>query len=205
MQNEKRYLVFLAVAGAHALALAVLIRGSREFGLPFTRVVPIEAFVILPASRRRAPGTPPRLDASPPPLAPLVEPITVPVPAIAPAGPGSRSIDWNAATRRAAAAMLRRRPAISFGFPTQVSPIMRGMPPPDRAAHHAGESDRTVSGEHIEWTSDHCYVASDPPVPGEPDFLARARVSRAGCLPKPAPDQSALFKSLPAYKRLHPP
>lgn len=205
MQNKKRYLAFFAVAGLHALVLAVLIRGSREFSLPFTRVVPIEAFVIIPALRRRAPGAPARLNASPPPTAPIVEPITVPAPAIAPASPRSRSIDWNAAARRSAAAMLRRRRRISFGFPVRVSPIMQGIPPADRAAHHAGESDRTVSGEHIEWTSDHCYVASDPPVAGEPDFLKRARVSRAGCLPKPAPDQSELFKSLPAYKKLHPP
>ena len=31
-----------------------------------------------------------------------------------------------------------------------------------------------------------------------------ARVTRSGCLPTPGPDPGDLFKSLPAYKKLHP-
>ena len=121
-------------------------------------------------------------------------------------GPSGR-IDWNAAARQSAAATLERgkRKRISFGFPPGgKSAITLGVPSPSSPAHYAGESDRTASGETTQWTSDRCYIVSDAPIPWEPDVMKHARVTRGGCLPPPGPDPGELFKSLPAYKKLHP-
>lgn len=139
------------------------------------------------------------------PIAPLVAPITLPPPAPAITVPSGPAIDWNAAARSAAATVLGRRKRKTFGFPAGgKSAITLGVPSPATPAHYAGESDRTPGGEVTEWVSERCYVVSDPPLPGEPDFLKSARVTRSGCLPPPGPDPGDLFKSLPAYKKLHP-
>jgi hypothetical protein len=115
------------------------------------------------------------------------------------------AIDWNAAARRAASAALAPPKRISFGFPPGGgSAITLGVPSPSSPAHHAGESDRTADGEVTEWISDRCYIISDPPTLGEPDFLAHARVTRSGCLPPPGPAPGELFESLPSYKKYHP-
>lgn len=119
--------------------------------------------------------------------------------------PNGPAIDWNAAARRAAAAVLGRRKRKDFGFPPGgKSAITPGVPSPATPAHYAGESDRTPDGEITEWVSARCYVVSDPPLPGEPDFLKNARITRGGCLPPPGPDPGELFKSLRAYKKYHP-
>lgn len=207
MPTKTRYLVFVAVAATHAVVVAVLLEKFATMRLSAARGgVPISAFLVTRAARPRSPVVRPRLNESSAPIAPVVEPIT-----LAPLNSlvmrqGGRGIDWNAAAKQAAAATLAPSKRISFGFPPGgTSAITLGVPSPHTPAHHAGESDRTSMGEHIEWTSDRCYVESDPPVPGEPDFLKHARVSRGGCLPPDGPDPGELFKSLPAYKKLHPP
>jgi hypothetical protein len=139
------------------------------------------------------------------PLLPLVERVTVVPPTSVETSPSGRAIDWSSAAHQAAATILERGERIAFGFPAGgKSAITLEVPSRHAPAHHAGESDRTAAGEHIEWTSDRCYVASDPPLPGEPDFLKHARLSHGGCLPPAGPDAGELFKSLPAYKKYHP-
>lgn len=203
MPGRSRYLVFLAVAGAHSLALAVFLGRSATVLLSSSTVPPLAAFLLLRPVRPRAPVARPRLNASFAPAVPVVEPITVAPPAPFAASP--RAIDWSSAAKRAAATVLQRGKRISFGFPPGgKSAITLGVPSRHTPAHYAGESDRTVAGEHVEWTSERCYVTSDPPVPGAPDFLEHARVSRGGCLPPAGPDPGDLFKSLPAYKKHHP-
>ena len=204
--TRNRYLVFVAVAGAHALVLAVFVGRSTTTLLPSSAELPLTAFLVLRPAHRHVPVVPPPLNRTSAPIAPLVQPISIAAPAPLITGPGRQTIDWNAAAKRAAAAVLSPRKRISFGFPPGgKSAITLGVPSPHTPAHYADESDRTVAGEHVAWTSDRCYLASDPPMPGEPDFLARARVTHAGCLPPDGPDPGELFKSLPAYKKYRPP
>jgi hypothetical protein len=205
MPDKNRYLVFIAVAGAHAVILGMLLGSSRTISLVSSTGIPLTGFLVMPAARRRSPLARPRLGRSMTPVAPLAEPITLAPPAV-PLGNQSRGpIDWDAAARKAAAAVLRRRKQVTFGFPEGgKSALTLGVPSPHTPAHHAGESDRTATGEEIEWTSDRCYVVSDPPSLAEPDFLKNARITHAGCLPPDGPSPGELFKSLPAYKKHHP-
>lgn len=206
MPAKTRYLVFVAVAATHAVVVAVLVGRSTMVRLSAAGGEPISAFLVTRAMRPRSPVVRPRLNAGSALLAPIAEPITLAPPSSLVMRPGGRDIDWNAAAKQAAAATLAPHKHVSFGFPPGgTSAITLGVPSPHTPAHYAGESDRTSMGEHIEWTSDRCYVESDPPVPGEPDFLKHARVSRGGCLPPDGPDPGGLFKSLPVYKKLHPP
>lgn len=153
MRNRNRSLVFVAVAGAHAVILGVLIGSSRRIGLPSWTGVPVTAFV-LRAVRRRAPVARPRLDEIPTRLSLIAEPITPASPPLPVQGPSGSAIDWHAAAREAAAAVLERKKRISFGFPAGgTSALTLGVPFPYSPAHHAGESERTGTGEVIEWTS----------------------------------------------------
>lgn len=210
LPNKRRYLALAPVVGIHALVLGVLFSGSRTLSLQSSEGTSLEAFILMRAAHRHpvlAPA-PPRETSSF--IAPLVEPITVSPPASVATSPSGRPVDWNAAANRAAARAATRalahRKRISFGFPPGGrSAITLGVPSPHTPAHYAGESDRTIGGDHIEWTSDRCYVESDAPLPGEPDIIKRARGTHFGCLPPPGPDPGELFKSLPAYEKYHPP
>ncbi|MGA7538262.1 MAG: hypothetical protein WBW93_05795 [Steroidobacteraceae bacterium] len=205
MGNKNRYLVFIAVAGAHAVILGVLIGDSRAIRLPSWTGVPLTAFILRLAAHPRAPIARPRLGETPAPLAPMVEPITLAPPLLPLENPNGRTIDWDAAAREDAATALKRKKPMSFGFPAGgKSALTLGVPSAHSPAHYAGESDRTETGEVIQWTSDRCYVISDPPSLAEPDFLKNARITHFGCLPPPGPSAGELFKSLPAYKKYHP-
>lgn len=204
--GKNRYFVLVVVAGAHALVLGVLLGESRALRLSSPGGTALTAFILMRPARLRSPMARPALGGSAAPIAPLIAPITIAPPARVVTGVNGRAVDWEAAARRAAAAALARGKRISFGFPAGgKSAITLGVPSPSTPAHYAGESDRTPDGEDTEWISDRCYVISDPPVPGTPDFLKNARVTRGGCLPPPGPDPGELFKSLPAYRKLHPP
>ena len=206
MQNKRRYLVLAPVVGVHALVLGILLSSSRTLSLSAPGGNPLRAFILTRAARRHPPVERPPTGVSSSLIAPLVEPITVAPPAPVAVGPSGRTIDWNAAAKRAAATILEPRKRISFGFPPGgKSAITLGVPSPHTPAHHAGESDRTPDGEVTEWISDRCYIVSDPPSPFAPESLSHAGVTRSGCLPPPGPDPGELFKSLPAYKKLHPP
>lgn len=205
MPTKTRYLVFVAVAATHVVVVAVLAGGTAMVRLSAPGGKPIAVFLVTRTARPRSIARP-RLDQGSAPIAPIVEPIPLASPDSLVMRPNGRGIDWSATATQAAAATLTPSKRISFGFPPGgKSAITLGVPSPHTPAHYAGESDRTSMGEHIEWTSDRCYVESDPPVPGEPDFLKHARVSRGGCLPPDGPDPGELFKSLPVYKKLHPP
>lgn len=205
MQNKRRYLVLAAVVGIHVLVLGMLFSSSRTLRLSAPGGNPLRAFILTRAARRHPSVGPAPLGERPSPIAPLVEPITLPPPAVAVTRNG-RAIDWSAAAKRAATTVLQPRKRISFGFPSGgKSAITLGVPSPHTPAHHAGESDRTPDGEVTEWISDRCYIVSDPPSPFAPESFRHAGVTRSGCLPPPGPDPGELFKSLPAYKRLHPP
>ena len=82
--------------------------------------------------------------------------------------------------------------------------MMRGAHAPDFSGRHPGDSYRLEGGEEIQWVSDRCYVASDPPAPWEPDILKLAGMTHTVCLPPNGPSPGELFKSLPAYKKYHP-
>lgn len=210
MPNKRRYLVLAAVTGIHALVLGLLISSSRSLSLSAPGGTPLEAFILMRAARRHSPLAPPPLGATPAPIEPIVEPITLAPPSAVATSPSGPAIDWNAAANRAAARAgtraLMPRKRISFGFPPGgKSAITLGVPSPHTPAHHAGETERIAGGGSIEWTSDRCYVESDPPTLGEPDIIRRARITHSNCLPPPGPDPGELFKSLPAYKKLHPP
>lgn len=206
MPNKRRFLVLAPVMGVHALALGVLLSSSRTFSLSASGGTPLEAFILARAARRHPPLAPPPLGGISSPIAPIVEPITVAPPASVATSRAGGAVDWNAAATRAATRALVHHKHISFGFPPGgTSAIMLGVPSPHTPAHHAAESDRTIQGGDVEWTSDRCYVESDAPLPGEPDIIKRARVTHFSCLPPPGPDPGELFKSLPAYKKHHPP
>jgi len=206
MQNKRRYLVLAPVVGIHAVVLGMLLSSSRTLSLSVSGVNPLRAFMLTRAVRRHPPVERPPPGESSPRIAPLVEPITLSPPAAIVSRPDSRAIDWNAAAKRAATTILQPRKRISFGFPPGgKSAITLGVPSPHTPAHHAGESDRTPDGEVTEWISDRCYIVSDPPSPFAPESFSHAGVTRSGCLPPAGPDPGELFKSLPAYKKLHPP
>jgi hypothetical protein len=206
MQNKKRYPVLAAVVGIHAVVFGMLLSSSRTLSLPVSGGTSLQAFILTRAARRHPPVERPPPAGSSSPIAPLVEPITLAPPASVAVGPSRRTVDWGAAAKRAAATILQPRKRVSFGFPAGgKSAITLGVPSPHTPAHHAGESDRTLGGEVTEWTSDRCYIVSDPPSPFAPASASHAGVTRSGCLPPPGPDPGELFKSLPAYKKLHPP
>ncbi|MGH8317559.1 MAG: hypothetical protein ACREUL_06215 [Steroidobacteraceae bacterium] len=176
--NKNRYLVFVVVAGAHALVIGVLLSKSRWI-LSSPTVIPIRAFILTRPARPRLPIARPRLNENP--VAPITEPITVAPPAFAVTGPSGRAIDWEAEARRSVAKILAPRKRISFGFPPGgKSAITLGVPSLS-SPHYAGESYRTAGGELIEWTSDHCYVVSAPPSPFLPQILQKATPTRSSC------------------------
>jgi hypothetical protein len=204
MPKNRRYLVLLAVVGSHAVIIGVLFATSGAIRLTSSTGMSMTAFILRRAANPRIPVVRPRLGENPVPIAPTVEPITLTPPPPAVTGPGSHAIDWDASARAAVATTLRRRKRITFDFPSGTNRMMRGAHAPDLSGHHAGNSYRLEGGEEIEWVSDRCYVASDPPAPWEPDILKRAAITHTVCLPPNGPSPGELFKSLPAYKRLHP-
>lgn len=205
MPRTTRYVVLVAVAGTHALVLSALLDSYRTMRLSTPSATPLSAFLVTrPVRPQRSIARPP-LNESSAPIAPIVKPITLVPPARIVTSPGGAAVDWSDAAKQAAGAILARPERRSFGFPPGgKSAITLGVWSLSSPAHHAGESDRSITGEDIEWTSDRCYVISDPPVPGEPDMLARHRVTHSGCLPAAGPDPGELFKSLRAYRKYHP-
>lgn len=202
--SKTRYLVFFAVAGIHALVLGVLLGESRTAHLSSTGGTPLAAFILTRPAGPRSSVVRPALSERSAPIETIVEPITVAVPVSPAMRPSRPAVDWSAAARRAASATLQLPKRMSFGFPPGgKSAITLGVPSPSSPAHYAGESDRTIDGRRTEWISARCYIISDPPPLGSPDFLKHAGVTRGGCLPPPGPDPGELFKSLPSYKKYH--
>lgn len=203
--SKTRYLVFCAVAGVHALVLGMLLNESLTARLYSAGGTPLAAFILTRSARPRSSLARPSFNDGSAPIETIVEPITLALPVSPATRPGGPAVDWNAAARRAASETLRPPKRMTFGFPRGgKSAITLGVPSPSSPAHYAGESDRTVNGEVTEWISARCYIISDPPPLGSPDFLKHAGVTRGGCLPPPGPDPGDLFESLPSYKKYHP-
>lgn len=177
--NRNRYLVLVAVAGAHALVIGALLGRSRSVSMSSPTVTPITAFILTHPARQHSPIAPPRLNETSPP--PITEPITLAPPALPVISPSAPTIDWKAEVSQSVAVILQPSKRISFGFPAGgKSAITLGVPSAS-SPHYAGESYRSEGGEQIYWVSDHCYMVSDPPSLFEPDFLKNASVSRIGC------------------------
>lgn len=177
--NSNRYLVFMIVAGAHALAIGVLVGESRSVGLFTPTVVPLTAFILRRPARLRSPLARPRLKEST--AAPITEPIILPAPVFPMRSGRGPIINWKAEAKRSVARILERKKRIGFGFPPGgESAITLGVPSAP-SSHHAGESYRIGGGELIYWTTDHCYLVSDPPSPFLPEILQNARLTRPVC------------------------
>jgi hypothetical protein len=202
MSNKKRPFVLVAVVGAHAVIIGVLIGASRGIRLSSSIGIGMTAFILKRAEHPRARISRPRLGDVTALVTPRVQPITL-IPAFALMSPARHAIDWNASAKSAVATALKPQKRVTFGFPTAISPIMRGALVPDSSGHHAGDSYTIPGGEEVVWVSDQCYVASDPPVLWEPDIFKRAAITHTVCVPPSGPPAGELFKSLPAYKKYH--
>jgi hypothetical protein len=177
--DKNRYLVFIAVAGAHALVVGMLLSRSRWFELSSPSGIPMTAFILMRAEHPRSPIGRARLTATSP--APITAPITLAPPDLRFRSPRGPAIDWEAQAKRSVARILEPSKRISFGFPAGgKSAITLGVPSRS-SPHHAGESYRTEGGELIYWTSGRCYLVSDPPPLFEPEVLKHAGVWRSGC------------------------
>lgn len=179
-RNKRRRLIFVAVAGAHAAALAALLSMSRSISLSSPTTIPLMAFVLTQPARPHPPIARQRLDETP--ARPIVEPITVVPPALSVRASSGPAIDWSTeATRSVAKILAPGKQRLAFGFPQRgESAITLGVPSRS-TPHYAGESYRLDTGEAIVWTSDHCYLVSDPPSLFAPTFLQNARVTRMMC------------------------
>ena len=204
MSNKKRYFALVAVVGAHAVIIGALIGASRGPRLFLATGPSMTAFILRRAEYPRAPVARPRLGSVSALVAPTVEPMTLTRPPFAIMSPIGRAIDWGASAKAAVTTALRPRQRITFGFPTGISPIMRGAFVPDGSGHHAGDSYTLEGGEEVVWVSDRCYVASDPPPLWEPDILKRANMTHTVCVPPSGPPSGELFKGLRPYKKYHP-
>jgi hypothetical protein len=177
--NKKRYLIFVAVAGTHALVIGVLINTSRLISQSSPTTIPITAFLLTRPARSYSSLARPRLNETS--LPPIAEPIRLPPPALPVIRQSGLAIDWNAEVGRSAAKILEPSRHISFGFPAGgKSAITLGVPSPS-SPHYTGEQYRAEGGEQVYWLNDRCYMVSDPPSLFEPDFLHNARLARIGC------------------------
>jgi hypothetical protein len=200
-KNERRYVIFAAVAGAHAFVIGILLSGSRASRIVVPGGAPLTAMILMPVRAHRRPPLPPSRGALQPwRIAPLVEPITLPATSVPVRITARPRIDWASAARHAVSSVLRARRVMAFGFPrgARAATSLRSASSPVRA----GDSYRTSTGGHVASVSRSCYAVSDPPAPGEPFFLQQAQLPRITCKGRAAPAAGELFKSLSAYKKL---
>jgi hypothetical protein len=178
-RNRSQSLVLVAVMGAHALVIGVLLGRPRWPSPPSPSVIPISAFILTYPMRPRPPMARPRLNATS--ATPITEAITLSPPVLPVTGPSGPAIDWGAQAKRSVARVLEPSKHISFGFPVPGdSGIKLGNDPPP-PLHYAGESDRLEGGEQIYWLNDHCYIVSEPPSLFVPEVLQNARLSTTMC------------------------
>jgi hypothetical protein len=178
-RNRSQCLILVAVVGAHALVIGVLLGRSRWPSAPSPSVTPISAFILTHPMRQRPPFARPRLNVTS--AAPITEAITLSPPAVPVTSPSGPAIDWDAQARRSVARILEPSKRFSFGFPAPGdSAIKLGSDPPP-PLHYAGESDRMEGGEQIYWINDHCYIESEPPLLFLPEVLQNARLSTTVC------------------------
>lgn len=199
-RRARKSLLFVAVAGAHALVIALLISESHSLRVPQPESVPILAFLVPASPRRRSRFAPPALGTRSAPVEPITAPITLALQGIEAPIPVARPINWVRAAREAVHAVLRRRKPISFGFPKAARgfrqlPAASARPKLDHAY-------RLPTGQTMVRVTRNCYVESNPPPLGASQLVRKAQMSSIWCKDGPGsgPPQDNLFKNLPAYK-----
>ena len=199
-RRARKSLLFMAVAGAHALVIALLISESHILRVPRPESVPILAFLVPASPRRRTRFAPPALGARTVPVEPITAPITLALQGIEAPPPPARPINWVRAAREAVHAVLRRRKPISFGFPKAARGFRQlstasGRPKLDQAY-------RLSTGQTMDRVTRNCYVESNPPPLGASQLVRKAQMSSVWCKGSAGsgPAQDNLFKNLPAYK-----
>jgi hypothetical protein len=207
-----RYVVVFAVATTHVALIAVLIAVSRGRTAGHADEPAPTVVFFVPQLQERTPPPPRRVSVPRPDR--VTVPQNTPAPEATLPAPEEESstaihpdVDWYREAGRTVAKIARAE-AAKRG--SKVAPEEHDAPSKrpwwPRGVHRAGEEGRDrATGETIEWISDRCFVASTAPPLGTPDFLARARISRAGCTdPSAGAARGDLFDNLPAYKKLHP-
>ena len=199
-RRARKSLLFVAVAGAHALVIALLISESHILHIPTPESVPILAFLVPASPRRRARFAPPALGKPAMHAEPITAaPITLALQGIEAPIPVPPPINWVRAAREAVHAVLRRRKRISFGFPKagrafRQLPTVSGRPTLDHAY-------RLSTGQTVDRVTRNCYVESNPPPLGASQLVRQAQMSSVWCKggAGSGPPKDNLFKNLPAY------
>lgn len=182
-EHKNRYLLAAAVAALHVGLVVVFIETQAQAIHPYAETA-AALMVFLSMTRRRAPFPRP----APLPHAALTVPIHARIgrPGAITA-PGAlrievpHAIDWMAASRQAAAAILARKAKQAFAFPAGAAPFRALKGSSQNSPPHAGESYRTHAGRQVQWISKHCYFVSNPPRPGESQLHRQTRMSRFSC------------------------
>jgi hypothetical protein len=130
-------------------------------------------------------------------------PLQVPLPdiAIGPADVPGSAIDWAGEAQREGASSPAPSQAIRFGEIPHASQEHASSQATTRPTHHPGEQYRDTLGNSIVWISDRCYLVSESTTIGVPQNLVPTRTV---CQGDSGEARGDLFKSLPAYKKLHP-
>lgn len=200
-RRARKSLLFVAVALAHALLIALLISESQILHVPTPESVPILAFLVPASPRRRARFAPPALGDRAVHAEPIiVAPITLALQGIEAPIPVPSPINWVRATREAVHAVLRRRKRISFGFP-KAAPAFRQVPT-SSGRPELDHAYRLSTGQTMDRVTRNCYVVSNPAPLGASQLVRKAQMSSVWCKESPGsgPPQDNLFKNLPAYK-----
>ncbi len=202
-RRARKSLLFVAVAAAHALVIALLISESDLIlHVPAPESVPILAFLVPASSRRRARPAPPVLGKLAVHAEPIAAPITLEPQAIEIPVPVPPPINWARTAREVVRAVLRRRKHkyISFGFPQAAAafrqrPTISGRPERDHPY-------RLSTGQTMDRVTHNCYVESNPPPLGASQLVRKLQMSSVWCKGSAGggPPQDNLFKNLPAYK-----
>jgi hypothetical protein len=211
---RSRYVVVIAVVATHVGLIAILVAASRGHPSQPVGEPPPTVVVFVPQLQVARPPPPPlrRVSAPQPDRVPVPEnlpspEVSLPVPEEDSSTAIHPDVDWYREAGRSVARVVRAE-AAKRG--SKVAPEEHDAPSKHpwwpKGVHQAGEEDRDpATGEALEWISDRCYVKTDAPPPGAPDFLARARISKGGCKdPSAGAARGDLFDNLPAYKKLHP-
>ena len=201
----RKILLFAAVACAHALVIALLLRETQTFYISGANVVPIRVVLFRPAHRKRRLIVPPaRLRALTVPVRPITAPITLTLPAISRPLPVARPINWRQAARLAVHSILEHRKSLTIGFPQGAHSVTALHSAASGIRSQGRESYRTATGERVARGSGDCYLESGPAPIDASQLEQDAQMSRVVCSGSqrgPSPDN--LFKSLPAYRRYH--
>ena len=198
----RRYAVIVLVGGLHGLILFIMLTPHRSGERPDDSDVTISMALYFPppvdtpsppphTRRQKATvATPPR-PATPQSMAPPLAPP-------APVADAHTAVDWMAEGEKVAGAYAAQHGAVDAGTAARSGTATSAASP-----HHAGESYTLSTGQKIVWTSDSCFLISDPPDLGTPNAFAHLAQARIGCKAAGS-SQGDLFKQSPTYQKYHP-